>query len=366
MAGRQDDGVENLGKPETLRERLTSLVALDFEVATRAAVAVGAPLIVLLAIGRVDWVAYATFGAMTALYGRSEPYRVRLRTVSVGGLGMLVAIALGIVMSVTGASLLVVTAGLIAVIVAGILLASIVGLFPSTPIFFVFAYLVCSQSPTPADEAWLRLLVGVIAAMFAWVLTMSGWLLRRVAGTKRAELFKKLPRRSSVRRAAWRDSRVWLAIAQNIVGVLIAGGLAMLVGIGHPYWAVVSVVAVIPPPGAAHSTSRAVHRIIGTALGVIVTAMILLPGPPLGVLIAVIIVGQFGAEILVGRHYGAALLFITPLALTVSHLATPVPVSDLLVDRAVETALGGGIAIVLVLFARLVAHRLRADHQSAS
>jgi uncharacterized membrane protein YccC len=122
----------------------------------------------------------------------------------------------------------------------------------------------------------------------------------------------------------------------------------------------VSVVAVLPPPRARHTTSRAWHRIIGTLLGVIVTGLILLPGPPLAVLVLVIAIGQFGAEILVGRHYGAALLFITPLALTVSRLAGPVPVSTLLFDRAVETALGGAVAIVIVLIARArVARRER-------
>lgn len=165
-------------------------------------------------------------------------------------------------------------------------------------------------------------------------------------------MFKPLPRQPRVDLAAYRHGRVWLSIAQMLVGVVVAGGLAILAGIGHPYWAVVSVVAVLPPPGARHSTSRAVHRIVGTAFGVVLTAMILVPGPPVWVLILVIAIGQFGAEILVGRHYGAALLFVTPLALTVSHLASPAPVSMLLVDRVVETALGGAVALLIVLATR--------------
>jgi uncharacterized membrane protein YccC len=137
-----------------------------------------------------------------------------------------------------------------------------------------------------------------------------------------------------------------------VLGSLVAGGLAVIAGIGHPYWAVVSVVAVLPPPGARHSTSRAFHRIIGTTLGVMLTALVLLPGPPVWVLILVIAIGQFGAEILIGKHYGAALLFITPLALTVAHLASPMPVSGLLIDRVVETALGGAVALVVVVGTR--------------
>ncbi|GAA3859315.1 FUSC family protein [Leifsonia kafniensis] len=351
---------DETSKPESLLDRVKNLRRLDFEVATRAALATAVPLIILVALGRIDWAAYASFGAMTALYGRGEPYRIRLRTVSVGALGLLVSIALGIGMSVSGASLLVLTLGLLLVIVAGLLLAAAVGLFPPTPIFFVFAYAVCAQAPTPPAEIWSRMLVAVIAAAFAWTLTMSGWLIRRAAVDARTGTFKTLPRQPQVRVAAVVDARVWLAIVQNVVGVLIAGGLAIAVGIGHPYWAVVSVVAVMPPPGAAHTISRAMHRIIGTAAGVVVTGLILLPGPPVGVLVAVIVIAQFGAEILVGRHYGAALLFVTPLALTVAHLASPVTVPTLLVDRVVETALGGGIAIAIVLITRAVANRRNA------
>ncbi|MGO4104290.1 FUSC family protein [Leifsonia sp. YAF41] len=353
-------GSEAANRPEGLFDRIKNLRRLDVEVATRAALATVIPLIVLIALGRIDWAPYATFGAMTALYGRSEPYRIRLRTVSVAALGLLVSMALGVAMAASGAALPLLAAGLVLVIVAGLLLAAAVGLFPPTPIFFVFAYTVCSQVPTPVDEVGPRLLVGVIATAFAWTLTMSGWLIRRAAADAPTGLFKTLPRQPRVRGAAFHDSTVWLAIVQNVVGVLVAGGLAIAVGIGHPYWAVVSVVAVIPPPGAAHSTSRAIHRIIGTAGGVLVTGLILLPGPPVWVLVLVIALGQFGAEILIAKHYGAALLFVTPLALTVAHLATPVAVPTLLVDRLVETALGGIIAMAIVLITRAVVNRRNA------
>ncbi|WP_241979153.1 MULTISPECIES: FUSC family protein [Cryobacterium] len=344
-------------RPETLLERLKSLRALDLEVASRASIAVVVPLVVLVLVGRIDWAAYASFGAMASLYGRNEPYRLRARTVSVAAAFLLVSVAAGLALSVTGASLPVLVLGLMLVITAGILLASTFGLFPGTPIFFVFAYLVCAQVPAPAHELLPRLLVAVASAALAWLLTMSGWAARRLAGDRFGDLFKQLPRMPLLRPAAFRDAQVWFTILQNLVGVLLAGGLALSVGIGHPYWAVVSVVAVLPPPRAAHSLSRAGHRIVGTVLGVAVTALVLLPGPSVWVLILVIAIGQFGAEILIGKHYGAALLFVTPLALTVAHLADPVAVPTLLVDRVVETALGGVVAVLIVLTVRGLARR---------
>ncbi|MDJ0347856.1 FUSC family protein [Cryobacterium sp. PH29-G1] len=335
-----------------MRQWARSLRAFQFEVATRAAVAAALPLTVLVLTGHLDWTAYAAFGAMTSLFGRNEPYRVRLRTVTVAGTLMLVIITVALVLAVIEAPLLVLTAGLVVVIVVGILVASTAGLFPATPIFFVFGYAVIAQLPTPGAEFWPRLLVAGASAAFAWLLTMSGWLLRRVAGRREPDLFKNLLHGALVRPRAIRDSRVWVSIAQNVVGALAAGALALAAGIGHPYWAVVSVVAVLPPPGAAHSTSRAIHRMIGTTLGVGLTALVLLPGPPVAVLILVIALGQFGAEILIGRHYGAALLFVTPLALTVVHLTSPAPVPALLVDRVLETVLGSVIALIIVLLVR--------------
>ncbi|MGO4783354.1 FUSC family protein [Cryobacterium sp. W22_MBD10_FK3] len=347
-----DESTDARSRPETLRQWARSLRALDLEVASRATLAMVIPLIVLVLAGRIDWAVYASFGGMTALFGRSEPYRLRARSVSVAAVGMLGAIAFGLGLAAVGAPLWLLTCGLVVVLVTGVLLVNTMGLFPGTPLFFVFAFTVCSQVPTEPDQVAPRLLVGLAGAAFAWLVTMSGALLRRVVPERSAPLFKQLPRQPRVNLRACRSGRVWLSIAQMVVGSLVAGGLAIMVGIGHPYWAVVSVVAVLPPPGAKHSTSRAFHRIFGTALGVMVTALVLLPGPPVWVLILVIAIGQFGAEILVGKHYGAALLFITPLALTVSHLGSPMPVSVLLVDRVVETVLGGAVALVIVVSTR--------------
>jgi hypothetical protein len=356
-----EDPTRESAKPETLKQWARSLGAVQFEVATRAAVAIAVPLTMLVLTGHLDWAAYAAFGSMTALFGRNEPYRVRLRTVTVAGSLMITVIAFGTFLAVIEAPLLVLTIGLAAVISVGILVAATAGLFPPTPLFFVFGFAVIAQLPTPGSEFWPRLLVAVAAAAFAWLLTMSGWLLRRAAGQSEPRLYKNLVHGGVVRPGAIRDPRVWTSIAHNVIGAVGAGAIAVFLGFGHPYWAVVSVVAVLPPPGAAHSVSRAVHRMLGTTAGVGVAALVLLPGPPVAVLVLVIVLCQFGAEILIGRHYGAALLFVTPLALTVVHLVSPAPVPALLVDRVLETVLGSVVALVIVLLVRAKA-RTKTEH----
>ncbi|MFC5928214.1 FUSC family protein [Cryobacterium melibiosiphilum] len=344
-------------RPESLLQFLRSLRGWQFEVASRAAVSVAVPLAVLASVGRLDWAAYAAFGAMTSLYGRNEPYRQRMRTVTAAGLLMLAIIAFALTLANFGAGLLALTGGLVLVLTVSIVLCRTLGLFPGTPIFFVFGYAVVAEIAVPAEEFGPRLLVAVAGASVAWALTMSGWLLRRLAGRREPALFKELSRAATVRPRAVADPQVWLNVAQNVIGALLAGALAMSFGLGHAYWAVIAVVAVLPPPHAAHSVSRAFHRIIGTVLGLGVAGLVLLPDPPVWVLILVIAVAQFGAELFIGRHYGAALLFVTPLALTVVHLVSPEPVATLLVDRVLETTLGGVVALGIVLLVQAAQRR---------
>ncbi|WP_255579253.1 hypothetical protein [Cryobacterium sp. PAMC25264] len=90
-----NDSSDASSRPETLRQWARSLRALDIEVAVRATLAMVVPLIVLVLLGRIDWAVYATFGGMTALFGRGEPYKLRARSVSIAAAGMLGSIAFG-------------------------------------------------------------------------------------------------------------------------------------------------------------------------------------------------------------------------------------------------------------------------------
>lgn len=77
--------------------------------------------------------------------------------------------------------------------------------------------------------------------------------------------------------------------------------------------------------------------------------------PPLA-LIAVVLICRFGAKILVSRNYGAALVFNTPVTLTVGQLGSPSPANALVINRIAETVLGAVVGIVLVLIARWNQH----------
>ena len=136
-------------------------------------------------------------------------------------------------------------------------------------------------------------------------------------------------------------------VLRNAGGVLVAGALATTLGIGHPYWAMVSAAVPLAARDLVPQVVRGVQRVVGTLVGLGVAALLFALDPTGLVLIVVIVALQATAELLVGRNYALALVAITPLALLMVHLVAPVPSSVLLRDRGVETVLGVGVGLVM-------------------
>jgi uncharacterized membrane protein YccC len=147
-----------------------------------------------------------------------------------------------------------------------------------------------------------------------------------------------------------------------VAAVGAAGSIGVLSGSGHPHWAMAA--AAVPLSGAdlPSSVYRGIHRIVGTLLGLVVVAAILLPWPgsPLpafpgheaAVLACLVIVLQFSTELFMTRHYGLAMVFFTPVILLIGQLAAPTDPSVLIAERAVETLVGAGVGILVVVLVR--------------
>ncbi|WP_235736732.1 FUSC family protein [Nocardioides alcanivorans] len=137
-------------------------------------------------------------------------------------------------------------------------------------------------------------------------------------------------------------------VARLAVAVVIAGTLAHLSGLGHPYWAMVAALAALAGRDHRARWQRSWFRAIGTLVGLIPAALLLaLHLGPVGIVLTVIVL-QFVTEILIGRNYGLALLFITPMALLMGQLAVERPMAELLLDRGIETVIGSAVALVIV------------------
>ncbi|MGO4121168.1 FUSC family protein [Arthrobacter sp. YAF16] len=320
--------------------------------ALRVAVGVAVPSLVLLAAGRPDLIIYAVFGALTGMYGRSEPHQLRLKHqlqaafVLVGGLGVGVALSVNHLHSWT---LVAVEATLAA---AGSLFADKVGLTPNGPFFGILALGACASIPTAVP--WqLALLIGAASAAFSMAVGFGGWVRGRAWERGAARVVP--PLRGIRRRAAW------IHAARYLAAVAAAGSVGVLSGSAHPHWAMAA--AAVPLAGAdlPSSVYRGLHRIVGTLLGLVVVAVVLFPwaGSPLrlfpghetAVLAVLVIVLQFTTELFMARHYGLAMVSFTPVILLMTQLAFPADPRFLVAERAVETLIGActGIAVVVLI-----------------
>jgi uncharacterized membrane protein YccC len=182
----------------------------------------------------------------------------------------------------------------------------------------------------------------------------SGWVRRRTwsdgAVRESARLRGRLRRKAVIHAARY------------VVAVGAAGTIGVITGSGHPHWAMAA--AAVPLAGAdlPSSVHRGLHRIMGTFLGLVVVAVVLLPaswapsqflpGAEAAVLALLVIIFQFTTELFMTRHYGLAMVSFTPVILLMTQLAAPADPYVLIAERGVETVVGAVIGILVVVFIR--------------
>ncbi|MBP3037608.1 FUSC family protein [Arthrobacter sp. zg-ZUI100] len=322
----------------------------DHEVAIRCAVGVGLPLAVLLVFSRIDLAIFATFGAFTGIYGRNEPHRQRLGHQLRAGALMFGVITAGALTSRLEPDAWGIVWGTTAVAGLGTLVAGFWRLRPTGSLFHIFGYAAIASVPNH-PPLWQGLLAAAATISLSLLLGLSG----RLRAKHRTPWKKPVrPRFSAAQRRA-----VCIDALQYAVVAVVAGSIATLMGIGHNYWAMVA--ATVPLVGATvrNRMYRGIHRVLGTFGGLLLTALILLPGLQPWQMVVVIALLQFGAEMLVVRQYALAQVVVTPLALVSTELAHPSNPLDLVQDRAIETVIGAAVGMTMVLLVHLHASRMR-------
>lgn len=309
--------------------------------AARAGTAVAVPLLTLMAVDRIEWSVFCVFGALAAIYGRTYTRPARAVQQAQAGLALVLAVTCGTAASlsphptfwiVVGGSL---TAMLMAVV------ADLAEWKPPGGLFGLFGFAVCASQ---ADASWstvpIAAALGTSAVVFAILVCSIGPQGPTTAG----------PRRSV--RAHLSDPATARHAIRHFVAPLLTGSLAVALDIGHPYWGMVASIVPLTSPSLREMAFRGAHRLIGTLLGLGATAAILAFDPGAGALVLFIIVAQMGAEMLILRHYALALIFVTPLALLMGQLVHPLPLHELLTQRAVETLIGVVIGLAVAWLTR--------------
>ncbi|MFK4107271.1 FUSC family protein [Streptomyces sp. NPDC002176] len=136
---------------------------------------------------------------------------------------------------------------------------------------------------------------------------------------------------------------------RTFVGTAAAGGIALFLGVGHSYWAAISAAAVLHSINVWSTMQRAVQRTLGTAIGLLLTSAVLVLHPGPVAIICLIIVFEFFLEYVVARNYGLGVIFLTPLALLLSELSSPVSASRLLHDRVIGSGIGISVGLICAL-----------------
>lgn len=330
----------------------------DHLAALRVALSVAVPSLLLLVLGRTDLMIYAVFGALTGMYGRSEPHQLRLRHQGQGALVLLSGVAVGVTLSINHIHswwLVAVEATLAGV---GSVYADRVRLKPNGPFFGILALGACASVPTVVPW-YAAMFIACASSVFSILIGFSGWVRRR---SWEPGATRSVPSRSSARRR-----ELSVHAARYVLAVGAAGTAGVISGTGHPHWAMAA--AAVPLAGAdlPSSVRRGVHRIVGTFVGLVVTAVVLLPEPwalaglypallePVhraAVLALLVILFQFATELFMTRHYGLAMVWFTPVILLMTQLAAPIEPGVLILERAVETLVGALLGILVVVAVR--------------
>jgi len=331
-----------------------------WRIAVQGAVAIGLPTLGFALAGRPELGLLASSGAFLALYLTSRSRRQRARNLPLLAAGFLAASALGVLAS-DSAALGLVVLFVVAAVSAVLCLGFAVG--PPGAFFFVLVAGVSGDVTTPAArggagvDGWLVLGMLALGLATAYLIVVAPLALPRVRAAD------ALVAPAPVRFAIDETIRVIL------IRLIVASGIAVLVaaplGLHRAYWVVVAVVAILQNGHRLRLTFvRGIHRVLGTFVGLGLFALLQLAHPSglwVGLLLIVL---QFAVEMVVVRNYGLALVFITPLALTISAQANSADVGMIVGDRLLDTVIGAAIATA-VLFAALVLIRRRARRSAA-
>ncbi|MDX3672206.1 FUSC family protein [Streptomyces europaeiscabiei] len=145
---------------------------------------------------------------------------------------------------------------------------------------------------------------------------------------------------------------------RTAVGCALAGYASLAIGVGRPYWALVTA-ASLYQANLTLTWSRGVQRVVGNLAGVSAFAA-LVPLAHLGptALVLCCLALSFGAEALISRNYWLGTICVTPMALLVTEFVRYGNPGELITDRLLDTLVG---ALVGFLAAAAVTNRRAGD-----
>ncbi|BDZ47616.1 FUSC family protein [Naasia aerilata] len=149
-----------------------------------------------------------------------------------------------------------------------------------------------------------------------------------------------------------------IVLARLTAAIVLAAAVSIPLGLHRSYWVIVTVIAVLQSGVLRRlTTARAANRILGTVLGAAIFVAVALVVPD-GVGLVLVLAGlQFLVELVIVRHYGIALIFITPLALLVAVRQPGVSAGGIALERIIDTGIGAALAVLVLAGEFLIERR---------
>jgi hypothetical protein len=327
----------------------------SWEMPMAAAIASGSPLLAGTAFGRMDLGLAAMLGGLVFLNLPDTGMRHRMAVVGAISVAMVACYTLGALTHFVP-PLMVLTLALLSTVAS--MAARFFRLAPPGILFVMMAAAIAAYSPMPLRDIPLRIALVAAAALFASAVAClySVYRLRRGPPPAQAPV-----------RAMDFD---YVVVDSVIIGACVGLSLATaeLLQLERPYWAPVSCLAVIQGASLRMIWNRHAQRVLGTVAGLALTwTLLAAPLDHWGVALVMIAL-SFVIEILVVRHYGLAVIFITPLTILLAEAAQLGQHSPLatmqarVLDIAVGSAFGlaGGAVLHITAVRSRVARAIRA------
>lgn len=294
-----------------------------------ASLCVGIPLFVGLYLGKLQYAILSCTGGLVILYMPAAAQGKRMVTMLGCSLGFMLSFAIGILFSYNT----LVSAGMLGVLAFGVhRVTRYFRLKPPGNFFFIMLVSMGSCMPYELSAIPRKVVLIGMGNILACLLAFCYGLLL----TQKPVLKKEAPPVSEPRYAG--------IITSSIIGLVM--GLSLLTAhvckLSNPYWVPISCIAVMQGINTRHVWQRSLQRILGTCIGLGITWIILsFHLTPLSVCISILLL-QFIVEMLVVRHYGLAVMFITPLTILLAEAGRAMSVNPgtLVSARFIDIVLG--------------------------
>jgi Fusaric acid resistance protein-like len=221
---------------------------------------------------------------------------------------------------------------------------------PRGEIFFILVFLVIAGIPLQRDGFWPAVAASAGGAGLSVLMTLlDAWSIPNPR-----IVVRRVRARASMGSATLDRKQHAIVVGAAAIAVTAAWVCADSLHIGHPFWAPVTVAAVMPALLSADVVQRTTRLLLGTLAGLGFAALLFAAEPRPLTLIAMIVACQALAELFITSSYAVALFFITPLAIGMSNLGRGLPWTPLIMERMTEAIVGSVVACATIIVGRIL------------